>query len=317
MKRSHAIHLPLVLLLLAGGAVGCRKPVAAKAAKDEFAGKTAKEMLTLGELYMQNGKWEEGRKMLRIIEERLPSSPEFPRAKLLIADSFFFSSTNTYPEALVEYKSFLNYFPRDEMRNYALYRVALCHYAAIASAERDQAETRKALDCFQDLMKEAPGSIYAQDAKSKVSQCWLRLAEAELLVGIYYVKTYHFAGAEKRIKDLMETYPEYADRERAYFYLGEAMRQKNPGNDLLTQWQKEYLAKVGKDDLGKFTKEEKTTFEKAFQGFFKDERDKYVTEAKGYYKKLVESYPASEWAVRASDRLVEMGQLGLKEELDS
>jgi len=40
-------------------------------------------------------------------------------------------------------------------------------------------------------------------------------------------------------------------------------------------------------------------------------------EAKSYYEKLVESYPTSPWAARASDRLVEMGQAGLREELDS
>jgi outer membrane protein assembly factor BamD (BamD/ComL family) len=40
-------------------------------------------------------------------------------------------------------------------------------------------------------------------------------------------------------------------------------------------------------------------------------------EAKGFYQKLVESYPTSAWAARARDRLVEMGQAGVREELDS
>ena len=317
MKLAKAMIFPLSLALLTGGSMGCNKPKTAKATKDEFVGKTPKDMLALGELYLTNGKWEEGRKMLRVIEERFPSAPEFPKAKLLVADSFFFGSTSSYPEALVEYKSFLNYFPRDEMREYARYRIALCHYAAIESAERDQAETRKALDSFQDLMKESPGSIYAVDAKTKVSQCWLRLSEAELMVGIFYVKSYQFAGAEKRLKDLLEIYPEYADRERAYFYLGEAMRQKPVPNSVLQQWQKDYCAKLKKDDFSQFTKEELAEWNKFLTITFKAERDKYITEAKGYYKKLVESYPGSEWAVRASDRLVEMGQAGLKEELDS
>ncbi|NTV75570.1 MAG: hypothetical protein HGA66_15375, partial [Holophaga sp.] len=48
-----------------------------------------------------------------------------------------------------------------------------------------------------------------------------------------------------------------------------------------------------------------------------EELDKYKEEAKGFYQKLVESYPGSEWAGRANDRLLEMGQTGRKEELDS
>jgi len=317
MKPSRVILLPLSLLLLLGGAVGCRQPKSGKSVKDEYAGKSARELLALGRLNLENGRWEDGRKVLRVIEDRLPSSQEFSKAKLLIADSFFFANTTSYPEALVEYKSFLNYFPRDEMRDYALYRVALCHYAAIESAERDQAETRKALDAFQELIREAPGSVYAVDAKTKVNQCWLRMAESELLVGIFYVKSYHFAGAEKRIKDLLELYPEYADRERAYFYLGEAMRQKSVGTELMKQWQKDFLAKVGKEDFALISREERAAYDKIWYANTHAEVEKYRLEARGYYRKLVESYPGSEWAIRASDRLVEMGQVGLKEELDS
>ena len=315
MKQRTALLSTLTILLLLGGGVACRKPKTA--IKDEYAGKTAKDLLEMGDLYLQNGHWEEGRKILRTIEERLPSSAEFPKAKLLIADSFFFGSTSTFPEALVEYKSFLNYFPRHERRDYALYRVGLCHYASIENAERDQNETRRALDAFQALMKEAPGSIYAVDAKAKVTQCWRRLAEAELMVGIFYVKSFHFAGAERRIKGLLETYPEYVDRERAYFYLGEALRKRPLDPEVVKQFQKDWLAKIGKDDTARFSKAEGADYAKAFDAMAKGEADKYALEAKGYYKKLVESYPSSEWAARASDRLVEMGQSGLKEELDS
>ena len=188
-----------IALLLLGGGISCRKP---KAEASKTQGKTAASLLAEGEAQLKRGKYEEGRRTLRILEENLPSTPEFPKAKLLIADSFFYGSPTSYPEALVEYQSFLNYFPRHEMRDYALYRSALCHFAAIESAERDQAETRKALDTFQAFLKDSPGSPYAP-------------------------------------------------------------------------------------------------------------------EAKGYYQNLVESYPNSEWSRRAKDRLIEMGTLGVKEELDS
>ena len=314
MKQRKAILFPLSILLILGSAVGCRKP---KVANDPFAGKTASEMLASGELYLSNGRWDEGRRILRVIEERLPSSPEFAKAKLLIADSFFFGATNAYPEALVEYKSFLSYFPRDDRRDYALYRIALCHYVSIENAERDQAETRKALNSFQEIIKDAPGSIYALDAKSKITQCWRRLAESELMVGIFYVKSYHYAGAEQRIKTLLETYPEYVDRERAYYFLGEAMRQKPVPVELINQFQKDYLAKLGKDDITALGKEEGALYGKQLSLMLKEERAKYAVEAKGYYKKLVESYPGGDWSGRANERLVEMGQTGLKEELDS
>jgi outer membrane protein assembly factor BamD len=315
MTHRYAMSIFLPVLLLLGGGLACSKKPST--APDPYRNKTAPELLASGEMYMQNGKWEDGRKMLRSIEERLPSSKEFPAAKLLIADSFFFGSSTSYPEAMVEYKSYLNYFPRSDRRDYALFRIALCHYATIENAERDQAETRKAMEAFQDLLREAPGSVYAVDAKAKITQCWRRLAESELMVGIFYVNSFSFGPAERRLKGLLDTYPDYVDRERAYFFLAEALRKKALERDQVTAFQKEYLAKIEKEDLSKLSKEETAQYQEALKAYADGETAKNRLEARSYYQKLVESYPTSTWAARASDRLVEMGQSGLKEELDS
>lgn len=312
--RAPRFLMQLTLGLLVATAFGCRKP---KTQVDPTQGMTATQLLEKGEAEIKAGRMDDGRRYLRTIEEQLPSTPEFPRAKILLADSFFFAGSPSYPEALVEYQSFLNIFPRHDLRDYALYRVALCHYAAIETAERDQAETRKALDNFQQLLRESPGTIYATEAKAKVVQCWRRLAEHELMVGIFYVNTYHFAGAEKRLKELMETYPEYVDRERAYFWLGEALRRKMLPPDTVQTWTKAYFDKLGKAQDDKIGAEERKAMEKAFGEFSKTEISRYRKESQDYYQKLVESYPASPWAARAKDRLVEMGQAGVKEELDS
>ena len=315
MTHRSALSIFLPVLLLLGGALACSKKP--KTQPDPFKGRTAADLLASGEVYLQNGKWEEGRKMLRNIEERMPSSKEFPTAKLLVAESFFFGSKSSYPEALVEYKSYLNYFPQSERRDYVLYRIALCHYATIENAERDQAETRKAMESFQTLLQEAPGSIYAVDARAKVTQCWRRLAESELMVGIFYVNNFNYGPAERRLKSLLATYPDYVDRERAYFFLAEALHKKGLDPEQAKELQKTFLAKAGKEDMAALSSAEKGQYEVELKALTAGEIAGYQQEARSYYQKLVESYPASPWAARASDRLVEMGQTGLKEELDS
>lgn len=309
-----AVATPLVVLLLVGGSVSCRK---AKPNPDRTQGRTATSLLAEGEALLKRGKYEEGRRTLRIIEENLPSSVEFPKAKLLLADSYFFGGTSSYPEALVEYQSFLNYFPRHERRDYALYRAALCHFATIENAERDQTETRKALDAFQSFLKEAPGSPYAADAKAKIVQCWRRIAEHELSIGIFYVKSFHFGGAERRLKDLLTNYPEYVDRERTYFFLGEAMRRKYVPVEAIQAFEKDFLAKAQKNTVAELPKADITDFSKRLLAHQKELIAGYRAEAKGFYQKLVESYPNSDWSRRAKDRLIEMGTLGVQEELDS
>lgn len=311
LRTLTRLGLALALLAVAGA---CRKP---STKPDPLQGMTATELLGKGEAEVKAGRMDDGRRFLRTIEEQLPSTPEYPKAKVLLADSFFFAGSPSYPEALVEYQSFLNIFPRSEMRDYALYRVALCHYASIESAERDQSETRKAIESFQQLLRESPGSVYVTEAKAKVVQCWRRLAEHELMVGIFYVNTFHFGGAEKRLKELMENYPEFVDRERAYFWLGEALRRKIVPFESIQAWQKGRLAKLGKEEGAKLDKEEQKAWARDFETWSREETAKYRLEARGFYQKLVESYPTSAWAGRARDRLVEMGQAGVKEELDS
>jgi len=298
-------------LLIAGLGLGCRKP---KAVDQTI---HSPELMALADKQMKQGKFNEARVTLRQLEQYLPGSPEFPKAKLMLGDSFFFQSNPSFPEAEVEYSSFLNYFPRHELRDYALYHRALCHFSSIESAERDQTETRKALDGFQQLLAESPGSPYAGEAKAKILQCWRRIAEHELIVGVFYVNVYYYPGAEHRLKALLETYPDYVDRERAYFYLGEALRQRLLTPEEVAQYQKDYAAKLQKADLSGLTRAEGEQFAKDFNAYTTGAIQGFRDEARSYYQKLVESYPGSEWARRAADRLVTMGTGGVKEDLDS
>ncbi|NWJ41563.1 MAG: outer membrane protein assembly factor BamD [Geothrix sp.] len=301
-----------LVAVLAGLGLGCKKP---KAVVDK--GVTATELLATADKQLKQGKFNEARTTLRHLEQYLPGSAEFPKAKLMLGDSFFFQPSPSYPEAEVEYASFLNYFPRHELRDYAMYHQALCHFSSIESAERDQTETRKALTGFQQLIAESPGSPYAGETRAKILQCWRRIAEHELIVGVFYVNTYFYPGAERRLKNLLETYPDYVDRERAYFYLGEAMRQRLLVETDVVQFNKDYLAKREKADFKEFTREQVEQYNKDFVSFSEVQIKGYRAEAKSYYQKLVESYPGTEWARRAADRLITMGTSGVKEELDS
>jgi outer membrane protein assembly factor BamD len=309
MKRI-LTTLTLVAALAALG-LGCKKPKAVDK------GISAAELMTTADKQMKQGKFSEARLTLRHLEQYLPGSAEFPKAKLMLGDSFFFQPSPSFPEAEVEYTSFLNYFPRHELRDYAIYHRALCHFSSIESAERDQAETRKALDGFQQLLRESPGSPYAGETRAKILQCWRRIAEHELIVGVFYVNAYYYPGAERRLKNLLETYPDYVDRERAYYYLGEAMRLRLLSPEEVVQFGKDYAAKLQKPDLKDLDKEQTTQYAKDFLAFSLERIKVFRSEAKSYYQKLVESYPGSEWSRRAADRLITMGTSGVKEELDS
>ena len=302
------LRTPLIISGLAFALLGVGPGCAKKPRTAQLRNRSAATLLAQGEQQLKQGNWKEGRTTLHLIEENMPSSPEFPKAKLLLGDSFFFANPPSYPEAIVEYQTFLTYFPRHEMRDYALYHIALCHYAAIEDAERDQSETRQALTAFQNFLQEAPGSPYAPEAKAKVNQCWRRLAESELMVGIFYVKSRDYIGAENRIKGMLENYPEHADLERAYYYLGEALRHKTVPPAQLDQLQRDFLSRSGKDELAQLGSLEKKQLDREIEAYKQAESQNYRQEARTYFQKLVESYPRSAWTKQARTSLKDMGK---------
>ena len=315
MKSVNWCVLTVALASLVLG-TACNRPRRTAAPRVYTGELTSAQLLEKGETELQRRKWAEGRQTLKLIEEFLPASLEFPAAKLLIADSYFYGSRSGFLEAEVEYQSLLNYFPNHPRKEYVLYRIALCRYATIENGERDQTATHSAIEAFNRLLQEAPGSVYATDARIKLNQCWMRLAEHELAVGIFYVNSYRYAAAENRLKGMLETYPEHSDRERAYFYLGEALRRKYPNPEVVALEYRAFLDTVNKLEEDRLTSEERKLWQTVYEAFVKAEIDSYTAEARTYFQRLIESYPGSIWAGRARDRLLELGQTRVTEELD-
>ncbi len=277
----------------------------------------AGELLRTAEDSARAGKWTAARVSLKQIEQYFPGAREFPKAKLLMADSYFFDNSPSYPEAEIEYESFLNYFPGSQSKDYVLYQIALCQYASITNAERDQAATKKAIRSFQRLITEAPGSMYVSDAKAKINQCNRRLAEHELAVGLVYINTFHYSGAERRLKIMLEQYADYVDLERAYYYLGEALRQKSTPPGEIEAYQKGQLDALGVQTWNDVSQVDQEKAVKALNEWLGQQREIYIQEAKTYYQKLAESYPNSEWGRKAKSRLIQLGVTLTQGELDS
>ena len=276
---NHRIRLFIVIpILLLLGNVGYSKHITDNSHK--YKNKNARELLTKGEAYCHKGRWEEGRDMLRYIEDYLPSSPELPLAKLTLADSFFFGPNKSYPEAILEYTNYLKIFPNSSKKDYVLYHIGLCRYASIGEIECDQTETKNAMEAFKNLLTEVPSSMYTADASAKILICRQRLAETELRVGIYYIKIFKYEPAEKRLRDLLDNYYDCVDHKRVYFFLAEALYKNGK--------------KAGKASL------------KSASGLNSKSIDNYLLEAKSYYKKLTEEYPTSRFAAKANKRLIKI-----------
>ncbi len=138
------------------------------------------------------------------VERQHPYSVWARRAQLMSAYSYYVSAN--YSEAILSAQRFLSLHPGSREAPYAYYVVAVSYYEQIASVDRDQKTTGKALDALQELIRRYPNSEYAADARLKVDLTVDHLAGKEMEVGRYYQANKQFLAAIIRFRVVVDTY---------------------------------------------------------------------------------------------------------------
>ena len=220
MKNVTALLLLLFLVLCAGACSGTKKP-----------DRVTRELLSLpkealfdkGKALLDKGKFEDARKYLNFVFESYPNDALGQKALLLVADSYFQTRRAQYVEARYRYRDYLTRYPSADNRPFALYRYALCYDREHEKVDRDPTNTKEALNQYRNLLKEAPQSSYAAEARGRVDALTDLLAEHEFGVGFFYFRKGDAAAALGRFQSTEENYPSYSHRDRLYFLTGQAL----------------------------------------------------------------------------------------------
>ena len=138
------------------------------------------------------------------VERQHPYSVWARRAQLMSAYSYYVSQN--YNEAILSAQRFLALHPGSREAPYAYYVVAVSYYEQIASVDRDQKTTGKALDALQELIRRYPNTEYAADARLKVDLTRDHLAGKEMEVGRYYQANKQFLAAIIRFRTVVDSY---------------------------------------------------------------------------------------------------------------
>ncbi len=177
--------------------------------------------------------------------DRFPFSRYSLMAELKIADCHYY--LGQYSEAIAAYKSFQENHPSNEANSYAMFQVAMCHYNHIDSIDRDPSGAYKAVAVFSKLIRTYPDSPYTAEAKARISAAKNFLANHELYVALFYLKTDKFHQAAGRLRFLLDNYPESSaspEAERLLTLLLEG--RKPPGS-----W-KDWIPEIGLPDWETF-----------------------------------------------------------------
>lgn len=182
--------------------------------------RTADYYLQEGEGFFDKGLYEEAIASWEKVRDTYFSPELNILAETKIAEAHFLAGN--YVEAAAAYEDFLKQHPDHERTAQILYQLGMSYYNQMLSADRDQTATRNALVTFEALLKRFPADPKNEEVGVLAARCRDRLAEHELYVGRFYLRSGEYQAAIHRLKSIFSHYPNYFKRDQVYFYLGQA-----------------------------------------------------------------------------------------------
>ncbi|MDY0211817.1 MAG: outer membrane protein assembly factor BamD [Desulfuromonadaceae bacterium] len=125
-------------------------------------------------------------------------------------------------EAIAGYENFLKQHPGHPQTREVLILLGKAHYSEILIEDRDQTATRNALATFEQIQRNYPDEKDSAELEALIRQCKDRLADNELYIAAFYLKTKLYTPALERLKYLHQNYPSYTDMPKAEFLLAKA-----------------------------------------------------------------------------------------------
>lgn len=199
----------VAVVMLSALVVACSSKNSEQRFLDEVGALSKEEIVARGDAAAAKKHFDDARKYYSFVADAFPNDPLGRRAALKVADTFFQGkSLENLTEAQLRYKDFVNRFPNDPNRAYALLMLGKCSFQQGKGPLRDLAPIKEALDSFRQLLSLYPDSAQAAEAKELEAKCVEDLATHELEVARYYMSVKAWIGARNRLQYLVATYPD-------------------------------------------------------------------------------------------------------------
>ena len=227
--RVFAVAL-LATLAACSGSV--KKPPTGTPEPDRFLFERGTEQLT-------EKHWLTSREYFRQLVDSYPQSPFRADAKLGVGDTYIGEkSPESFVLAANEFREFLTYYPTHARAGYAQFKLGMTYFYQMHGPERDQTETREAINEFERFVERYPASMLMSEVQSRLRDSRDRLSESDYLVGYFYYKQRWYPGAVDRFKVLLKADPGFTNRDAVYFYLGEALFKTNKRAEALPYYER-------------------------------------------------------------------------------
>ena len=140
-----------------------------------------------------------------------------PNVIMKRGEAFF--EKEEYTEAIVEYTHFLDLHHAHTLASYAAFRVGESQMKLTKGIQRDPSPIQKAIEAFERVRKDFPGSRYDGPALQKIQECHDLLAQTHLFVGEFYYRRGSYLAAAHRFEQIMKLYPDKSVAPDALYFL--------------------------------------------------------------------------------------------------
>jgi outer membrane protein assembly factor BamD len=219
LSRRRASAVALVLVATAGCAA--RK----EAADDDYVRLSAQELYQRSLDQLASGSLRKSRQDLERVQFTAENRPKLePLVRLGLADVTFYQGDQiSLIEARTKYLDFVTLYADHPKAPYAQLQAGVCSLKQVRDPSRDQGQTEHAIADLREVERRYPKSIYVDAARDMIEQAEQSLAEHEFRVGYFYYKRKSYLAASERFRIILDRFPKYAEREKLYYYMGQAL----------------------------------------------------------------------------------------------
>ncbi|MFQ5744687.1 MAG: outer membrane protein assembly factor BamD [Acidobacteriota bacterium] len=183
---------------------------------------TGEALYEQGQEELAKEHWHNAADIFDTVLKNYPSSPHLAEARLGLGQANYeIGRPETYIIAIDAFQSFLTYHPSHPRADYAQYMIGMSYVAQMRAADRDQTETKKAVEAFEQFLEVYPNSDLLAEAQRQLNRARDRLADSEYRIARWQLSQKYYDAARARANDALETFPATGSRCSLLFVLGE------------------------------------------------------------------------------------------------
>ncbi len=196
----------------------------ASAPPPTYAG-TARHRYELGQAALADEDYLEAVKHFTFVKNKFAYSKYAALAEIGVADSYF--AQKKYIESIDAFRTFMQSRPNHERVPYAMWRIGVAHHEQVPgdfflfppSHEKDLGSTKDALRSLRQFTTRFPKDPNVKDAEGRIRACRDKLAEHEMYVAGFYLRSDRPRSAQGRLETVVRDFEDVPNRWREAAWL--------------------------------------------------------------------------------------------------